>query len=92
MKKTFWTFIKGIHCEGPEYPESAKRFYGGIGFIVAAIYIALWNHSLIEVLLITSATMITGGAILNTIQSYKNKPVADNTEEKPIESDQTKTE
>ena len=37
---------------------SSKRVFGGIGFICAIVFIAIWKRELIEVLLITSASMI----------------------------------
>ena len=44
---------------------SSKRVFGAIGFICAIVFIAIWKRDLIEVLLITSASMIGLETIAN---------------------------
>ena len=39
-------------------PESSKRLFGAIGFVVAMVYIAIWAHPLIETLLYVSAALL----------------------------------
>ena len=41
-----------------EKPESSKRLFGAIGFICAIVFIAIWQHDLIETLLFVSATLL----------------------------------
>lgn len=41
-----------------EKPESSKRLFGAVGFIVAMIYIAIWSHDLIETLLYVSTALL----------------------------------
>lgn len=38
--------------------ESSKRLFGAIGFITAIIYIAVWDHNLIETMLYVSAALL----------------------------------
>ena len=54
-------FLKSILSK--DQPESAKRFFGGIGFIVAIVYIGFFAHDLINQLLFTSATLIGLGIL-----------------------------
>lgn len=39
-------------------PESSKRIFGALGFLVSMIYIAIWAHPLIETLLYVSAALL----------------------------------
>ena len=39
-------------------PLSSKRFFGGIGFLAAIVFIAIWQHDLINELLYVSASLI----------------------------------
>jgi hypothetical protein len=54
--KNFLEWLKNIHSAGR--PESAKRFYGAIGFITAIVYIAIWDHDSIVTLLYVSAGLL----------------------------------
>ena len=49
-------FIKNIFTSGT--PESSKRIFGGLGFICAIIFIALWNRQLTDTLLFVSASLL----------------------------------
>ena len=44
---------------------SSKRVFGALGFVCSIVYIAIWRHDLVEVLLITSASMIGLETIAN---------------------------
>lgn len=55
MKKLF-QIIKDIHSGKGEI--SAKRVYGGIGFLACVIAIVIFKRDLLSELLYTSATMI----------------------------------
>ena len=46
-------------------PLSSKRFFGGIGFLAAIVFIAIWQHDLINELLYVSASLIG----LDTVKS-----------------------
>jgi hypothetical protein len=37
---------------------SSKRVLGAIGFIAAIVFIGIWSHDLINLLLITSASLV----------------------------------
>ena len=37
---------------------SSKRVIGSIGYIAAIIFIAIWQHDMIDMLLITSASLL----------------------------------
>lgn len=52
MKK----FLKDMFSSGDSV--SAKRVFGGIGFVCSIAFIAIWNRDLIDMLLITSASLI----------------------------------
>lgn len=56
-------FIKNIFTSGT--PESSKRVFGGIGFICAIIFIAVWKRDLTETLLFVSASLIGLESITN---------------------------
>lgn len=56
-------FIKGIFTTGS--PESSKRVFGGIGFICAILFIALWNRQLTDTLLFVSASLLGLETITN---------------------------
>ena len=69
------SFIRGIFSEGT--PESSKRLFGAIGFIVAIVFIALWKRELISDLLYVSASLIGLSALVS--------PFVKPTETKPVE-------
>jgi hypothetical protein len=48
--------------------ESSKRLFGAIGFITAIIYIAVWDHNLIEALLYVSAALLGLGSITSVFK------------------------
>jgi hypothetical protein len=56
-------FIKNMFSSDSEV--SSKRVFGAIGFISSIVFIAIWKRDLIEVLLITSASMIGLETITN---------------------------
>lgn len=49
-------FLKDMFSSGDSV--SAKRVFGGIGFVCSIVFIAIWNRDLIDMLLITSASLI----------------------------------
>ena len=49
-------YMKGVHSSGTA--ESAKRFYGGIGWMCVLVYIPLFDRELIGELMIVSASLI----------------------------------
>ena len=49
-------FIKNIFTSGT--PESSKRVFGGIGYICAIIFIALWKREYVDTLLYISAALL----------------------------------
>lgn len=49
-------FLKDMFSSGDSV--SAKRVFGGIGFVCSIVFIAIWNRELIDMLLITSASLI----------------------------------
>lgn len=51
---------------------SSKRVFGGLGFICAIVFIALWSRDLTDMLLITSASMI-GLETISAIFTPKQK-------------------
>ena len=63
MKK-FLEWLKNIHSSGTS--ESAKRLYGALGYVCAIVYIGIWRHDLIEMLLIVSATLLGLETIFNS--------------------------
>lgn len=48
---------------------SSKRMFGGIGFICAIVFIALWGRTLIDTLLFISAALLG----LETVTGVFNK-------------------
>ena len=46
-------------------PTSSKRFFGGVGFVCSVVFIAIWQHDLINELLYVSASLIG----LDTVKS-----------------------
>lgn len=52
----FLKFIRDLFIK--DKPTSSKRFFGAIGFITVMIFIALWDHELINELMYTSAALI----------------------------------
>lgn len=59
----FIQWLKNIHSSGTT--ESAKRFYGAIGFICAIIGIFIFRHDLLDILLYTSAALLGLETIFN---------------------------
>ena len=55
MKQLF-KYLKGVHSSGTT--ESAKRFYGGIGWVCVLVYIPIFDRDLIGELMIVSASLI----------------------------------
>ena len=49
-------YLKGVHSSGAA--ESAKRFYGGIGWVCVLVYIPIFDRDLIGELMIVSASLI----------------------------------
>ena len=52
----FLHYLKGVHSSGAA--ESAKRFYGGIGWVCVLVYIPVFDRDLIGELMIVSASLI----------------------------------
>lgn len=51
-----------------DQPESAKRFFGGIGYIASIVVICGWSHNDITTLLYVSAGLI-GLGILDKLKN-----------------------
>ena len=49
-------YLKGVHSSGTS--ESAKRFYGGIGWVCVLVYVPIFDRDLIGELMIVSASLI----------------------------------
>ena len=49
-------YLKGVHSSGAA--ESAKRFYGGIGWLCVLVYVPIFDRELIGELMIVSASLI----------------------------------
>ena len=49
-------YLKGVHSSGAA--ESAKRFYGGIGWLCVLVYVPIFDRDLIGELMIVSASLI----------------------------------
>lgn len=68
-------YLKGVHSSGAA--ESAKRFYGGIGWLCVLVYIPVFDRELIGELMIVSASLIgleTAKSLLsNLISGIKKK-------------------
>lgn len=62
--KSLFSELKEIHSSGSSL--SSKRFYGAIGFLCSIVFIAVWQHNLINELLFTSAALL-GLGILDKI-------------------------
>lgn len=45
--------------------ESSKRLFGGIGFICAIVFMAIWTHDLFQELLYVSAALLGLESITN---------------------------
>ena len=56
-------FIKNIFTSGT--PESSKRIFGGIGFLCAIVFIAIWKRDLTAELLYVSAALLGLETIFN---------------------------
>jgi len=56
--------IKEIHSYRNSL--SSKRFYGAIGFLCSIVFIAIWQHELINELLFTSAALLGIGILDKT--------------------------
>ena len=63
------TFFKNMFSK--DQPESAKRFFGGLGFTAAIVVICFYSQKDIIALLNVSALLIAGGIIENFINSKK---------------------
>jgi formate/nitrite transporter FocA (FNT family) len=72
--KRFIRWMNNIHSTGK--PESAKRFYGAVGFIVSIIYIAIWRHDLCGELMYVSAALLGLETITKILkrENANNKP------------------
>lgn len=60
-------------------PDSSKRFYGSIGWAAAIVGILIWKRDLLQELLYTSAALIAGDKIMNTLTTVFNKKKNENT-------------
>lgn len=97
--RNFINWLKNIHFAGR--PESAKRFYGAIGYITSIIYIALWDHDSIVILLYVSAGLLGLEAVtkifirnkfgkgtdINNTSDVNNDVQAENQEAVPTEEE-----
>jgi hypothetical protein len=54
-------FIKASLTKGS--PESSKRLFGAIGFISSIVFIAIWEHGMINELLYVSSALIGLGIL-----------------------------
>ncbi len=54
--KQFVRFFRDIHTA--RSAVSSKRFYGGVGFVCSVVFVAIWQHELVDELLYTSAGLI----------------------------------
>ena len=61
-------FIKNIFTSGTA--ESSKRVFGGIGFICAIIFIALWQRQLTDTLLFVSSALLGLETIFNKLTFF----------------------
>lgn len=61
MIQKILSYLKEIHSSSSD--ASAKRFYGGIGFLMTAITIISAEHGQLGNLLITSAGLIGLGVV-----------------------------
>lgn len=66
--KKFIEWLKNIHSSGTS--ESAKRLYGGIGYICSIVFIAIWRRDLIDTLLFISSALLGLETIL---RKFKKK-------------------
>lgn len=91
----FLSWLKNVHSIGAS--ESAKRLYGAIGFIVAIVYIAIWDHDSIVTLLYVSAGLLGLESIVQVLQrkskinskvneeQSQDEPVGTTSENIPVE-------
>ena len=70
MKKLF-NFIANIFRK--DSPESCKRFFGAIGFVVFIVYVGVFDHNLIDTLGYLSAGLIAGGMAETIFSKLKSK-------------------
>ena len=54
-------------------PESCKRVFGAIGFVVFIIYVGVFDHNLIDTLGYLSAGLIAGGMAETIFSKLKSK-------------------
>lgn len=54
--KNLLTFLKNLFLS--DKAESSKRFFGAIGFICFIVFVAVWDHSLIDTLGFLSVSLI----------------------------------
>ena len=64
-------FFKDMFSSKPGV--SSKRVFGGLGFVCAIIFIAIWARDFIDLLLITSATMLGLETISSIFTPKQNK-------------------
>ena len=69
--KDFYLFLKNMNSSG--VAESSKRFYGGIGWLIACVYIVGWKPDLVETMLYVSAAMIGLETVTNLIRKPYNE-------------------
>ena len=62
-------FIRGLFMS--DRPESSKRFFGAIGFLCAIVFIAIWDKTLINELMYTSAALLGLDAVVGAINKKK---------------------
>lgn len=72
MKKLFDKILSFVaNSMRSTAPESSKRLFGAIGFIMAIIYIGIWGHNLFDTLLFISAALLGLEAITSTFNKTK---------------------
>lgn len=63
MKERFISFIKSMYSS--DSGVSSKRVHGSIGYLIAIVYIGIFAHDLIGLLLATSAALLGLETIVN---------------------------
>lgn len=54
-------FLRNILSK--DSPESSKRLFGAIGFLLSIVFIAIWQHEMINELLYVSSALIGLGIL-----------------------------